>query len=53
MKEMDLMGYFNSKQLSVFAEKAKEIEAYLLSILKENGLTGHMYNDLEEFLADN
>ena len=53
LKEMDLMGYFNSKQLSVFAEKAKEIEAYLLSILKENGLIGHMYNDLEEFLADN
>ncbi len=53
LKEMDLMGHFNSKQLSVFVEKAKEIETYLVSILKENGLTGHMYNNLEEFLADN
>ena len=36
-----------------FANKAREIEAYLLSVLKENGLTRHMYADLAEFLADN
>lgn len=53
LKEMDLMGHFNSKQLSVFAEKAKEIEAYLLLVLKESGLTGHMYSNLEGFLANN
>lgn len=53
LEEMDLMGHFNSKQLADFASKAREIEAYLLTVLKEHGLTGHMYGNLEEFLADN
>lgn len=53
LAEMDLMGVFDGNDLSIFANKAREIEAYLLSVLKENGLTRHMYADLAEFLADN
>lgn len=53
LKELDLMGAFDSKELSAFANKAREIEVYLLAVLKEHGLTRHMYADLADFLADN
>lgn len=53
LEEMDLMGAFDGQELSIFAEKAREIEDYLLSVLKEHGLTNHMYKDLDAFLADN
>lgn len=53
LKELDLMGAFDSKELSAFANKAREIEAYLLAVLKEHGLTHHMYADLADFLTDN
>lgn len=53
LEEMDLMGAFDSNKLSVFAQKAKDIETYLVDVLKEKGLTRHMYADLEQFLSDN
>lgn len=53
LKELDLMGVFNSKDLAAFANKAREIEDYLVAVLKEHKLTGHMYPDLAAFLEEN
>lgn len=49
LKKMDLMSSFNKNDLSVFANKAKEIEKYLVEVLKENNIHQNKYSSFEEF----
>lgn len=53
LKELDLMGAFDAKDLSSFAIRAKEIEEYLVDLLRRNNVTGDMYASFEEFAAKN
>lgn len=53
LKEMDLLGCFRTEDLKTFKENAQAIEAYIVSVIEENGVTINRYASLEEFLDKN
>lgn len=53
LKEMDLLGCFDPKDLKSFKENAHIIEAYIISVIEANGVTINRYATLEEFLEKN
>lgn len=48
---MDLLGSFKWDDLRIFLEKAKNLEQYILSVLKVNRVKLNMYSTIEEFLG--
>lgn len=53
MKKMDLIGVFDSSDLGAFRKRAEEIEQYIVSVIKENGVVIQEFDNLEEFLKQN
>lgn len=53
LEEMDLMSFFNQEDLTLFAQKARDIEQYLKQVLKEHHVKLNCYSSLEEFLTEN
>lgn len=51
LKRMDLMSSFDDHDLSAFARKAEEIEAYLIQTLEEHKVRQNRYASFEEFAA--
>jgi len=49
---MDLLEKFNGVHLDEFAQKAKEIEGYIVGVLKEHHAVLKIYESLEEFLKE-
>lgn len=50
LDNMDLLGCYDSEDLSAFEKRAKEIEDYIVSEIKKHGVALRKYDDLEEFL---
>lgn len=50
LDKMDLLGVYDADDLTIFEERAKEIEAYILTVIEENGVSLRKYDDLEQFL---
>lgn len=48
--KMDLMGYFDPENLTLFSQKAKEIDDYIATTLQLQGVTLRKYDTLDEFL---
>ncbi len=53
LREWDLLGCYDAKDLSVLGHCAKEGEAYLLSVLEREEVKLDYYDSLEQFLAEN
>ncbi|WP_105615811.1 hypothetical protein [Vallitalea okinawensis] len=53
MKKMDLIGTFDISDLSALRKRAKEIEHYIVSIIKEHGVVIQEFDNIEEFLMNN
>jgi hypothetical protein len=53
LKTMDLMGAFNADNLEAFSRRAEEIEQYIISVIRSNGIVIREYSNLEEFLKAN
>jgi hypothetical protein len=53
LREMDLLSYFDASNLKVFGERAKELEAYVISEIESHGFSLNTYDTLEQFLAKN
>ena len=53
LREWDLLGVYDAKDLSALRESAKEGEAYLLSVLERENVKLDRYDSLEQFLAEN
>lgn len=51
LARMDLLGSFKWDNLGVFAEKATNLEQYILSVLKVKGVELKVYPTIEEFLG--
>ena len=50
LKKMDLLSSFNKDKLEDFANCAKDIEDYILQVLKDNNAEVKIYKNLDEFL---
>lgn len=53
LREMDLVGCFDVENLSVFKQKAQELEQYIISEIENHGVVLNKYDTLEQFLAKN
>ncbi len=53
LREMDLLGSFNSDDLSPLKCLAQEFENYIISEIESHGVTLNKYDTLEEFLEKN
>ena len=53
LKEMDLLGKFNSVNLNALKQRAQEIEQYIISEIENHGVTLNKYDTLEQFLSEN
>lgn len=53
LREMDLLGSFDSENLSALKHSAKGLEQYVISEIENHGVTLNKYDTLEEFLAKN
>ncbi len=53
LDKMELMSYYNGRDLSGFAKQAERIEAYLVKILEENKAAQKRYSSIEEFIREN
>lgn len=53
LKEMDLLGSFDAKDLSTFKQRALELEQYIISEIANHGVALNKYDTLEQFLAKN
>lgn len=53
LENMDLMSSFDSKDLSIFAKKAEEIEEYLVRTLEQQHVAQNKYASFEEFYKEN
>lgn len=51
LKDMNLLGSFDAKNLEVFAKKAQELEAYLVEVIEKNNVKMNSYESLEEFIT--
>lgn len=50
LKRMDLLGFYKYDDLKAFKDKAKELEDYIVNVLKDNDVKLKIYGSLEEFL---
>ncbi len=53
LKEMDLLGWFDTADLSAFRQRAEELERYIISKIEAQGFALNKYDTLEQFLAEN
>ncbi|HEX2947645.1 MAG TPA: hypothetical protein VHT96_17040 [Clostridia bacterium] len=53
LREMDLLGSFDTANLSAFRQKAYELEQYIISEIEGHGVIINKYDTLEQFLAKN
>lgn len=53
LREMDLLGSFDTENLSVFKQRAQELEKYIVSEIENHGVILNKYNTLEQFLEKN
>ena len=53
LNTMDLMSAFDTKDLKIFANKAKDIERYLVGILEDKNVSQNKYSSFEEFVKYN
>ncbi len=53
LSEMDLLGSFDTENLSAFKKRAKELEQYIISEIENHGVTINKYDTLEQFLSKN
>lgn len=53
LRTMDLMGVFDSTDLSAFRKRAEELEQYLVSEIKKHGVVIQEFANLDEFLKQN
>lgn len=51
LKEMDLLGSFNSKELTKLKECAKDLENYMIESIEAQGVKINRYESVQEFLA--
>ena len=47
---MDLLGVFDSNDLTAFKKRAEELEQYIISEIESHGVKIKSYKDLNEFL---
>lgn len=52
LDKMDLLGAYDSDDLSAFEKRAEDIEKYILSEIKRHGVVLRKYDNLEEFLKE-
>ena len=53
LREMDLLGSFDSENLSAFKQRAQELEQYIVSEIESHGVILNKYDTLEQFLEKN
>ncbi len=53
LREMDLLGHFDTTDLSEFMKKVQEAEWYIISEIESHGVVLNKYNTLEQFLEKN
>lgn len=53
LREMDLLGSFNTINLSEFKQRAQELEQYIISEIENHSVILNKYDTLEQFLAKN
>ncbi|MFL0168686.1 hypothetical protein [Candidatus Clostridium helianthi] len=53
LDEFNLMGYYNSKNLNKFKERAVEIQKEFIKMIEDNGADIESYNEVEEFIKRN
>jgi hypothetical protein len=53
LREMDLLGSFDTANLGAFKQRARELELYVVSEIEKHGVTLNKYDTLEQFLAKN
>ncbi len=53
LREMDLLGYFDTTNLTSLSTQATELERYIVSEIENHGVKLNRYNTLEEFLSQN
>ena len=53
LEVMDAMSVFDSENLDTFRKRTEEIEQYIVSVLKTNGVKINEYHNLDEFLKVN
>lgn len=53
LNEMDLLGYYCSKNLSTFCRRAKELESNIVAEISNHGVKLNTYHSVEEFLEKN
>ncbi len=53
LKQMDLLGSFDTDDLSTFKQRAEELEQYIIFEIESHGVVLSKYDTLEQFLAKN
>lgn len=53
LEEMDLLGCYQPENLSLLAQRADELEAYIVGEIERNGVQIKKYDSVEAFLAQN
>lgn len=53
LQEMDLLGCFDTNDLTVFKQRALALEQYIVSVIEQHGITLNQYATLEQFLMKN
>lgn len=51
--KLDLMGYFNSEDLSLIRKRSAELEDYVIEEIEKNGVKINKYSTIDEFLKKN
>ncbi|MDO5292340.1 MAG: hypothetical protein Q4F05_06270 [bacterium] len=52
LEHMDLLGTYDVHNLKEYGKKAEQIEQYVLTVLKDQGIAVKIYPDLAHFLED-
>jgi hypothetical protein len=53
LKEMDLLGCFDSNHLETLKARSVELEQYLVDTIESNGVKIDRYESVDEFLEKN
>jgi len=53
LREMDLLGSFNTDNLDGLKQRAQELEEYIISEIENHGVAINKYDTLEQFLENN
>ena len=53
LREMDLLGSYDTNDLKVFKQVAQELEQYIISEIESHGAVINKYDSLASFLAKN